>query len=225
MSKTRTSDSKAKYEADYADGKFGGPDYTHQWILKLLRPEKNKRLLDIGCSQGYLVGEAGKLGLATFGVDISEEAIKIARKNSPSSEIICADAHALKWKDEYFDYITNIGSLEHFENPEECLNEMKRVIKRDGVACIMLPNLYYYRHIINKVLRKEDPTSYQAIERFASLGEWSKMLEDNGFKIKKVYKYNKFNRSRLLVLIRSIVVPLFLSHHFVFMCAKFDKRS
>jgi ubiquinone/menaquinone biosynthesis C-methylase UbiE len=211
---------KAAYDRDYKDGKFGGPGYTHRWILKLLKPRNGRRLLDVGCGQGLLLKEAEAYGLATYGIDISSEATKAARINSPSSEIICGDAHNLKWADGYFDYITNIGSLEHFHDPDGCLKEMKRVLKPDGAACIMLPNLYYYRHIINKTLKNEDPTSYQEIERFASLKEWSGFLEKNGFPITKVHKYNKFNRSKAMVFIRSLVIPAYLSHHFVFICGK-----
>ena len=69
-----TDEIKREYDRDYRDRKFGGPDYTHKWIPKLLCPDKGKRLLDIGCSQGYLMAEAGKLGLLTFGIDISQGA-------------------------------------------------------------------------------------------------------------------------------------------------------
>jgi ubiquinone/menaquinone biosynthesis C-methylase UbiE len=218
MSTTNTS--KVRYEKDYKDGKFGGPAYTHRWIIELLKPRAGGRLLDVGCSQGNLLAEASRAGLETYGVDISDEAIKRARENSPSSETVCGDAHKLAWGDGYFDYITNIGSLEHFLEPEKCLKEMKRVLKPGGKACIMLPNLHYYRHVINKAFKNEEPTSYQEIERFASLDEWSGMLRDNGFEVEKVHKYNKFNRSKWLILLRSIVVPLKLSHHFVFICGK-----
>jgi len=164
--------------------------------------------------------EAEAYNLDTCGIDISSEATKAAKINSPLSEIVCNDAHDLKWADNHFDYITNIGSLEHFHDPDGCLREMKRVLKPAGLVCIMLPNLYYYRHIINKTLKNEDPTSYQEIERFASLKEWKQFLEKNGFVITRVHKYNKFNRSKAMVFIRSFLIPIYLSHHFVFMCRK-----
>lgn len=214
------SEIKAKYDKDYKDRKFGGGGYTSKWILKLLSPVKGRRLLDIGCGQGLLLKEAQRLGIDACGIDISSEAIKLASANSPSSDIICGDAHRLNWDDDYFDYITNIGSLEHFEKPELCFKEMKRVINKDGKVCIMLPNLYYYRHIIDKVLSNKAPTSYQIIERFASLSEWTRLIEDNGFKIERIHKYNKFNRSKWLIFLRSVFVPLRLSHHFVFICKR-----
>ncbi|MFH1753515.1 MAG: class I SAM-dependent methyltransferase [Candidatus Omnitrophota bacterium] len=216
-------ETKTKYDEDYRDKKFGGPGYVHKWILELLRPTPKTRLLDIGCSQGYLLAEADKAGLLTYGVDISQEAVNMARENSPNSHIVCDDAHSLQWKDEYFDYITNIGSLEHFKDPDTCLAEMKRVLKWGGKACIMLPNQHYYRHVINKVVWKKDPTSYQSIERFASLAEWREMLDDNGLIVEKVYKYNKFNRNKFLIFVRSLVIPVVLSHHFVFICRRDDR--
>ena len=213
-------DVTAGYDRDYRDKKLGGPDFTHEWILKLLRPKTGKRLLDIGCGQGLLLKEAERLGLVTFGIDISSEAARLARENSPSSDISCGDAHRLGWEDGYFDYVTNIGSLEHFHHPELCLREMHRVMADGGRACVMLPNIHYYRHVINKFLRKKEPTSYQTIERFATLGEWSKLLEDNRLRIIDVHKYNKFNRPKFMVLLRTLIIPTYLSHHFVFLCSK-----
>jgi hypothetical protein len=100
------------------------------------------------------------------------------------------------------------------------MGEIRRVMRAGGTACFMLPNQYYYRYVIDKALRKKEPTSYQAIERFAPYGEWKKLIESNGFRVKKVYKYNKFNRSPFMVFVRSIFVPLALSHHFVFILGK-----
>ncbi len=211
---------KAVYDRDYRDRKFGGDKLTFKWLLRILNPKKNSRLLDIGCGQGFLLREAERLGLVTYGIDISSEAVDIARRNSPSSNIICGDGHRLVWEDGYFDYITNIGSLEHFLEPERCLREMQRVMKKDGRACMMVPNLYYYRHIINNFLRRRKPTSYQLIERFAPLREWKNLIEENGFRIERIHKYNKFNRPKPFVFIRALIIPLYFSHHFVFVCSK-----
>jgi ubiquinone/menaquinone biosynthesis C-methylase UbiE len=210
---------KASYDRDYKDRKFGGPDYTHRWIMKLLRPGKGGRLLDIGCGQGRLLAEAWRWGLLTAGIDLSSEAAGLARQNAPFSEIVCGDGHKLsQWQDGEFDYVTAIGTIEHFTDPEACLGEMRRVMKPDGRACIMLPNQYYYGYIIDRILWKKEPTSYQQIERFASLSEWKKMIEDNGFCVERMHKYNKFNRPKAMILFRSMTIPLALSHHIVFIC-------
>ncbi|NQT06832.1 MAG: class I SAM-dependent methyltransferase [Candidatus Omnitrophica bacterium] len=220
----QTTEIRKRYDTDYRDKKFGGEDYTHRWILNILRPKSGMRLLDIGCSQGYLLMEAERLGLSTHGIEISSEAAKLARKRSRSSQIFCGDAHTLPWNDGFFDYITAIGCLEHFNDPQKCLREIRRVMKDGGRACIMVPNLLYYRYVINKFLYATEPTSYQAIERFAPLHEWAAFIEGEGLDVVKVHKYNKFNRPVWQVLFRSIVVPLKLSHHFVFICKKKDSR-
>ena len=211
---------KTSYDRDYKDGKFGGPSLTHRWILDLLKVKPEKKLLDIGCGQGLLLHEAQKKGLKTYGIDISSEAVKLARVNSPESDLVCGDAAKLPWENAKFDYITNIGSLEHFRDPEGCLSQMKRTLKPEGEAVVMLPNLYYYRHIMDKLFRGKNPTSYQAVERFAKRTVWQDLLEKNGFKVERVHKYNKFNRNRFMIWLRTITVPLDFSHHFVFICKK-----
>ena len=211
---------KTRYDQDYKDGKFGGPGFLHRWILDLLSIEDSKNLLDIGCGQGFLLREARARGLKTFGIDVSKEAVAIAKRNSPDSVIICDNAEKLSWQDNSFDYITNIGSLEHFLSPENCLKEMRRTLKPDGEAVIMLPNLYYYRHILDKIFKGKSPTSYQAVERFEKRKVWQDFLDKNGFQIISVHKYNKFNRKKLMVWIRSIIIPIDFSHHFVFICRK-----
>ncbi len=51
-----------------------------QQFLYYLKVKSGEMLLDIGCGKGELLNEANKLGLQTYGVDISEKAINIAKK-------------------------------------------------------------------------------------------------------------------------------------------------
>jgi len=48
--------------------------------LDYLGAQKGRKLLDVGCGTGFLLLAAFKRGLKTYGIDISEEAIKIAKK-------------------------------------------------------------------------------------------------------------------------------------------------
>lgn len=210
----------ADYNKSFQDKKFGGPGSIHGWILDLLDVKPGRTLLDIGCGQGLLLREADKRGLKTWGIDIAGEACDISRINSPNSEIICGNAQILPWQGDFFDYITNIGSLEHFLDPESSLIHMRRTLKQDGRAALMLPNLYYYRYLLDRFFKGKEPTSYQLIERFAKRKVWQDLLERNGFKITRIHKYNKLNRSKLMVWIRNVLIPLDFSHHFVFILSK-----
>ena len=129
-------------------------DSFYRWILKKLNPIAHQRLLDIGCGEGILVDFAHKLGLISIGMDISASGIKIAQLGTGSKRFALANGENLPFGENSFDYITNIGSLEHFINPLTGVREMRRVLHPDGLAAIVLPNGYYLADIIWNIWRR-----------------------------------------------------------------------
>ena len=80
-------------------------DYYRSRLMSAFRnlvPE-GARVLEIGCGPGELLAFLNpSMGV---GVDFSQQAIDIARKNHPQLEFIQADAHDLKLGERCFDYI------------------------------------------------------------------------------------------------------------------------
>ncbi len=133
---------KAWYNRRYADR---GKDSmrtadAYPVFLDLLKVQPGKNLLDIACGTGYLLRAAAERGLATWGIDISEQAVKLAQEVSPSSNVSVGRGEQLPFPDGFFDYLTCIGSLEHFLDMERGLAEMKRVTKPSSLICILVPN-------------------------------------------------------------------------------------
>ena len=62
---------------DFYDG-FEIPNY----LSDLIRDKKIKNILDYGCGTGQLVGALKKKGFEVYGMDSSDEAIKIGKKNN-----------------------------------------------------------------------------------------------------------------------------------------------
>jgi len=75
-----------------------------------------------------------------LGVDISDEAVKLAHRVAPESRVAVATGEALCFRDRSFDYVTCLGSLEHFLDMGQGLREMQRVAKPDALLCVMVPN-------------------------------------------------------------------------------------
>jgi ubiquinone/menaquinone biosynthesis C-methylase UbiE len=207
-------------------------DGLYRWIINKLNPTPGLRLLDIACGLGILVFYAKDRGVNAYGIDLSSKAVQLAKKNLDNQGLFVGNGEALPFPNSSFDYVTNIGSLEHFTSMETGLQEMRRILKKEGKAAIFLPNSYYIVDIFWKVLRTGYSISHrQIIERFATHNEWKDFLESNGFYIESSYKYNHLfplsladwkwylsHPKRLFLTLVSPFIPKNLSYHFLYIC-------
>lgn len=206
----------------------------YRWIISILGDMKNKVLLDISCGEGVLLAEAVKQGAKTFGVDLSQEALKKTKGNSSDSCLALSDGEKVCLNAK-FDYVTCLGSMEHYNSPEEGCREIARLLKDDGKAVVVLPN-EFSMHIILDVLFKgrSGDEGFQMIERVLSFGQWKDFLETNGLKVLKAYKANErpvFWRGgkirSISKFLRNIwfyyLTPFYFARTFAFLCEKEDK--
>lgn len=202
--------------------------YTH--FLNLLGVEEGKKLLDVACGIGVFLQEAERRGLECYGVDISTRAIQIAGTHTRAN-LKCANVdNGLDYPEGFFDYITCLGSLEHFQNQSKVIQETCRIAKEGAHICIYVPNDDYILHKVGY------ETDSQLIVNRYSLKGWEQLLESNGLRAERVYKDNSHLTSlnvagkglkRLLkiafkLLIRPLVpfLQLKLSFAFIFICRK-----
>jgi len=117
-------------------------------ILDLVRAHtKYQRILDIGCGPGTISEDLLNIGENIWGIDISEDMIKIARErfsgNILSSQIQFSvdDVENLHFPDGYFDAVFGLGVLRFLDSWEKGLKEIYRVLKPNGVVAVT----FYYR--------------------------------------------------------------------------------
>ena len=206
----------------------------YRWILKLMHPKLNARFLDVACGAGFMVKEAKKAGLEACGIDVSEVAVKLAKENAHGANILLGDGETLPWPDNYFDYVTSLGSLEHYLHQEIGIREIRRVLKPDGLSCIMVPNSFSLKDIFMVITSGGSNIDEQeVVSRLATKNEWIGLIEKNAFKITKTYKCNEFHplfkRGTLKIkslrkfgksLLIKLICPLNLAEHFVFLVTK-----
>jgi SAM-dependent methyltransferase len=222
------------YNSIYEEKAIRHTDSFYRWVLKLLRPKSGKRLLDIACGQGRLPQMAASMGLKAHGVDISVEAIRVG--HGVDTQLIVANGQQLPYPTGIFDYITNIGSLEHYVDPNAGALEMARVLAADGRACILLPNTFsLLGNVLYAFHTGRTADDGQPIQRYAARYEWQDLLEAQGLKVVRTYKYEcepptlwkdligYLRRPKAFIrLLLTPFLPVNLANSFVYICQRVE---
>jgi len=101
-------------------------------------------VLDFGCGNGRHLFLLAKRGLKPSGVEVSSEALEIARRWMGSEgyavDLRLYDGVTLPHGDCTFDIVVSYGVLDHMRlaEAERCMSEMARVLRPGGRVCITL---------------------------------------------------------------------------------------
>ena len=88
---------------------------------------RNGKWLEVGCGRGYLQDVVAEY----TGVDVTDTVATFLHK-----PFCCAPAEALPFENNIFDGLWSYAVLEHVENPEQALTEMRRVLKTGGILVL-----------------------------------------------------------------------------------------
>jgi len=159
------------------------PAAAYPVFLDLLGARAGNRLLDVSCGTGSLLAAARERAVDAVGVDLSDEAVKLAKRVAPGAEVAVGAGEALAFRDGSFDYVSCLGSLEHFLDMGKGLEEMKRVAKPAARFCIMVPN----RDFIGwKVLGHQGTAQQDINEHLLPLKAWRQLFERHGLVVLRV---------------------------------------
>ena len=159
------------------------PAAAYPVFLDLLGATAGTRLLDVSCGTGSLLAAARDRAVDAVGVDLSDEAVKLAKRFAPSAEVAVGAGEALAFRDGSFDYVSCLGSLEHFLDMGKGLEEMKRVAKPAARFCIMVPNQDF---IGWKVLGHQGTAQQDINEHLLPLKAWRQLFERHGLVVLRV---------------------------------------
>ncbi len=99
---------------------------------------RGKKVLDFGCGDGRYSFQIAKLGASeVVGIDVSPAMIEIANRELQNQKIekvkfLEADGNNLPFGDKFFDVIFSNFVLHHFENTLKPLQEISRVLDKNG---------------------------------------------------------------------------------------------
>ncbi|HBB34049.1 MAG TPA: SAM-dependent methyltransferase [Cyanobacteria bacterium UBA8803] len=138
----------------------------NRFILRQMGELQGKLLLDLGCGAGensvYFATQGANCIAADYSPGMVEVALKLAAANGVQIEGKTANAMALDFEDNTFDFVYASNLLHHIPDPKITLREMHRVLKPGGKACFWdplkhNPIINVYRRMATEV-RTEDET-------------------------------------------------------------------
>jgi len=112
-------------------------DYTRAQQLV-----SSKTVLDLGCNCGYGTNLLSQSCSSITGVDVSPVAIETAKKKYQRSNLTftVVDGITLPFEDHTFDVVTSFQVVEHLVDYNTYFNEIRRVLKPDGLVILTTPN-------------------------------------------------------------------------------------
>jgi len=113
-------------------------EFVQTMVAVLSSPQRNDKVLDIGCGTGNQLLSLAKLGFDLSGVDASKDMIDIARSRLGNRcELKTGRAEDLPFSDNEFDIALLINTLEFLDDPLTALKEAGRVARRKVLICVI----------------------------------------------------------------------------------------
>jgi len=111
--------------------------------MKKIKPEG--RWLDIGCSAGFILSVANSANYETYGIEIDPLGVKHAREVFELDNIFQGTFEDHHFDDGFFDIITLYDVIEHVQDLNEIVKELKRILGKKGVIEIWTPDIGHWR--------------------------------------------------------------------------------
>ncbi len=149
---------------------------TLSFVTRFVRPEDT--VLDVGCGSGYLTSMLGRIVRSVRGMDISESAIDMARRDYAAGNVQFQVADALTLTDadlKDVDVVFLCHVLGFFDDPEGLLTML---VDNAGSVCIEVPdfdsttlNIFRQRLGLELIFRGRDYVNEFDRDEMASLFE------------------------------------------------------
>ena len=155
---------------------------------------KTNRILDIGCGDGYFLEVAKKRGWQTFGTEYTDEAI--ATCSNKGITIHQGILNPSNYTENDFDVITSFEVIEHINNPQREIKNIREILRVGGLFYFTTPNFNSISRLVLKenwnVIEYPEHLSYyttKTINAFFQINNFRKIkLSTTGISIKRVKK-------------------------------------
>lgn len=159
-------------------------------------------LLDVGCGNGVITQFVNNKVKYIYGIDNSKQRLRDAKRLGVITKLVDLDKQKIPFKSKFFDCITCLDVIEHVYDPQRLVNELHRVLKRNGRLILSTPNIRFSDHLLMLVIKGRfpktslDPSLYDGGHiHFFTYKDIHSLLKQAGFtKVKDEEIINKGKR-------------------------------
>ena len=174
-----------------------------------LHVNTNSINLDLGCAQGTLSYFLRKKGGTWLSADQDFLNLKSTQSLLKDNLIQLADG-PFPFKDDSFDSVVSLDYLEHLEDDDFCLQEIHRVLKRQGQLVLAAPQTgrLFLLHKLRSMLGLKLEFYGHKREGY-SLADLQAKLEKAGFVIRKHKNFSRFFTEFLELVLNFVYIKFF----------------
>ena len=165
------------------------------WMREIMEFDRfpGARLLEVGCGMGTDLLQFARGGAKCSGMDLTPRSIEITQQHFAAygehADLLIGDGERLPFPDQLFDVVYSNGVLHHTPDTAGAIREVHRVLKRDGVAKVMIyhkSSVNYWCDVILKrgILQGE---LFQGRSPEEIMSRWVEYSEHTGRPLVKVY--------------------------------------
>lgn len=156
-------------------------------LIELLNPNKEQRILDLGCGSGQLTSKINALSKEVIGIDKSPEMIADAKSKFKTIEFDVTDASNFSFV-KPFDAIFSNATLHWVTDYKGAIQCMFQNLKENGKIVVEFGGKGNVETIINQLrlsLKQRGYLEQSQLKQwyFPSIGEYTSALENGGFRV------------------------------------------
>lgn len=171
----------------YLRGYLGYGNLRHIFLKHLPR---YGLILEGGCGMGQHVVALRARGYNCFGVDFASKTVERVKSYLPDLPVETGDICHLNLNDESIDAYISLGVVEHFqEGPYDALKEALRVLKKNGVLIVSVPQAFRWRRLNASPEGTALPDNASFYQYAFSPKEFRTILINSGFQVAAEYGY------------------------------------
>ena len=117
---------------------------SHMKIINYIKSLNNKnkelKVLDVGCSKGFIAKSLQNNNFEFYGIEYNKEDAKAAKKYYKDIKIADLDKDGVFYENDFFDVIVMADVIEHLKS-NEIVKKFAQFLKKDGIMIISTGNV------------------------------------------------------------------------------------